>query len=131
MLDVTQGYPYFLQEWGSQAWAAATASPITAADVAAATPVAVAELDDRFFRVRLDRLTPKERQYLRAIAAVGNEVVRSSDVAERLGRTIGSLGPLRDALIKKGMVYSAGHGEIRFTVPLFGSFMRRAMDEPN
>ena len=130
VLEVTQGYPYFLQEWGSQTWAAAPASPITAADVAAATPIAVAELDESFFRVRLDRLTPKERGYLRAIAAVGDDVaVRSSDVAERLGRTIGSLGPLRDALIKKGMIYSVGHGEVGFTVPLFGSFMRRAMDE--
>ena len=130
VFDVTCGYPYFLQEWGSQTWATATGSSITADDVAGATPVAVAELDESFFRVRLDRLTPKERSYLRAMAALSEEVaVRSSDVAERLHRTVGSVGPLRDALIKKCMIYSVGYGEIGFTVPLFGSFMRRAMAE--
>ncbi len=129
LLEVTGRYPYFLQEWGSQTWELATASPISANDVALATPAAVAALDDSFFRVRFDRLTPLERRYLRAMAALGPGPTRSTDIAARLGRTVRSVGPVRDALIKKGMIYSPAHGDSVFTVPLFDAYMRRVMPE--
>jgi hypothetical protein len=129
VIAVTQGYPYFLQEWGAQAWATADASPITRADVGRATPIAIAELDASFFRVRLDRLSPRERGYLRAMAGVGEGDARSAEIAAAMGRTIGSVAPLREALIRKGMIYSTGFGRIAFTVPLFGDFMRRAIVE--
>ena len=129
IVRVTECYPYFLQQWGFQSWNVAAGSPVTKADVLAATPAAVAALDASFFRMRFDRLTPKERLYLRAMAAQGDGPVRSPDVAARLKRTTNACGPVRDSLIGKGMIYSPAHGLIGFTVPLFGDFMRRAMKE--
>ncbi|KAF0191216.1 MAG: ATPase [Gammaproteobacteria bacterium] len=86
-------------------------------------------LDENFFRVRFDRLTPKEKQYLRAMAEIGSGPYRTGDIADRLGAKITTLGPVRANLIRKGMVYSPSHGEMAFTVPLFDEFMRRAMPE--
>ena len=127
ILDVTQGYPYFLQEWGKQAWDAATASPITPEDVRRASATAVAELDESFFRVRFDRLTQAERRYLRAMAELGPGPHRSGDVADVISRKVTSLAPVRESLIKKGMIWSPGHGDTAFSVPLFDEFMRRSM----
>jgi len=129
IVRITQRYPYFLQQWSFQAWNVADRSPITKADVLAATPAARAALDASFFRMRFDRLTPKERQYLRAMAALGDDGQRSADVAVRLGRSTNACGPARESLIHKGMIYSPEHGVVAFTVPLFGDFMRRAMAE--
>lgn len=129
IVDVTGRYPYFLQQWGFQTWNLAERSPITKADVLAATPAARAALDASFFRMRFDRLTPKERQYMRAMAALGDHTQRSAEVAARLKRSTNACGPVRDSLIAKGMIYSPAHGEIAFTVPLFADFMRRAMAE--
>lgn len=129
LLQVTQRYPYFLQQWGSQVWNIADASPITQADVDSASPIAVAELDASFFRVRFDRLTPREKQYARAMAELGDGDLRSGDVAARLRRTTAQCGPVRDSLIRKGMVFSSEHGLLAFTVPLFADFMRRAIPE--
>jgi hypothetical protein len=123
----TQGYPYFLQEWGKHSWDAADASPITAQDVAAATQSALAELDSSFFRVRFDRLTPAEKRYLRGMATLGPGPHRSGDVAEALGVKVSSVAPTRNSLIAKGMLYSPAHGDTAFTVPLFDAFMRRVM----
>ena len=123
----TEGYPYFLQEWGKHAWDAAGQSPITVADVANASYSTVAALDEGFFRVRFDRCTPKEREYLRAMAELGPKPHRSGDIAELLGRHVTSLGPVRNKLIAKGMVWSPEHGDTAFTVPLFDKFMRRFM----
>jgi hypothetical protein len=123
----TRGYPYFLQEWGKHAWSVAPSSPITADHVRAATVQATAELDASFFRVRFDRLTPAEKNYLRAMATLGPGPHRSGDVAESLGRKVNSLGPVRSALIAKGMVYSPDYGDTAFTVPLFDQFMKRMM----
>jgi hypothetical protein len=123
----TQGYPYFLQEWGKHSWDAAVASPISAADVDAATVSALAELDASFFRVRFDRLTPAEKRYLRAMAGIGPGPHRSGDVAEALGVKVSSVAPTRNSLIAKGMLYSPAHGDTAFTVPLFDAFMRRVM----
>ena len=121
----THGYPYFLQEWGKHTWDAADKSPITLDDVESATAIAVATLDESFFRVRFDRLTPLERRYLRAMAELGPAPHRSGEIADQLGREVTSLAPTRSQLIAKGMVWSPGHGDTAFTVPLFDGFMRR------
>ncbi|ODT37587.1 MAG: AAA family ATPase [Lautropia sp. SCN 70-15] len=123
----TRGYPYFLQEWGKHAWDAAAASPITLDDVRAASASALAALDESFFRVRFDRLTPTEKRYLRAMADLGPGPHRSGDIADRLGRKVTSLAPTRNQLIAKGMIWSPSHGDTAFTVPLFDAFMKRIM----
>lgn len=127
LIDKTHGYPFYLQEWGYQAWNAAPASPIRVVDVERATETAIARLDDSFFRVRFDRLTPREKNYVRAMASLPQGPYRSGDVADVLGVPVQTLGPLRNTLIGKGMIYSPGHGEMAFTVPLFDSFLRRIM----
>lgn len=126
---LTQGYPYFLQEWGYQSWNRAERSPITQRVVKAATPVVIQRLDQNFFRVRFDRLTPGEKRFLRAMAGLGPGAHRSGDIADALGVKINGLGPVRAKLIQKGMIYSPAHGDMAFTVPLFDEFMRRAMPE--
>ncbi|MGE4251305.1 MAG: ATP-binding protein [Parvibaculaceae bacterium] len=127
IFEKTEGYPYFLQEWGKHAWDAADASPITLGNVELASQSAIAALDESFFRVRFDRLTPLEKKYLRAMAQLGAGPHRSGDVAEVLGRGVTSLGPTRNQLIAKGMIWSPSHGDTAFTVPLFDEFMRRIM----
>jgi hypothetical protein len=127
ILQQTHGYPYFLQEWGKHSWDAAPRSPITLEDVRMGTTTAIAALDESFFRVRFDRLTPVEKKYLRAMAEIGTGPHRSGDIAAQLGRKVTALGPTRNQLISKGMVYSPGHGDTAFTVPLFDEFMRRIM----
>ena len=124
---LTQGYPYFLQEWGYQSWNRAAASPITLKVVQEATATVIKRLDENFFRVRFDRLTPGEKLFLRAMAGLGSGAHRSSDIADALGVKINSLGPRRANLIRKGMIYSPAHGDMAFTVPLFDEFMLRAM----
>jgi hypothetical protein len=126
---LTKGYPYFLQEWGYQAWNHAQASPISLEVVREITDIVTTRLDENFFRVRFDRLTPRERQYLRAMAELGGGPYRTGDIADTLGVKITTLGPVRANLIKKGMVFSPSHGEMAFTVPLFDEFMRRAMPD--
>lgn len=129
IFDATQGYPYFLQEWGKQTWDIADRSPIRAADVALATPAALAQLDASFFRVRFDRMTPAEKRYVRAMAELGEGPHRSGDIADQLGVKVTSVAPLRSALIAKGMIYSPNHGDTAFTVPMFDAFMRRIMPD--
>ncbi|MBA4398135.1 MAG: AAA family ATPase [Syntrophus sp. (in: bacteria)] len=126
---LTKGYPYFIQEWGYQAWNHAAASPITRQITQEATPIVRDRLDENFFRVRFDRLTPRERQYLRAMAELGSGPYRTGDISDMLRAKITTLGPVRANLIKKGMIYSPAHGEMAFTVPLFDEFMRRAIPE--
>lgn len=127
IVDETKGYPYFLQEWGKHAWDAADASPIELDDVVRATATTIAALDESFFRVRFDRLTPAEKKYLRAMAELGPGPHRSGDIADGLQRKVTSLGPTRNQLIAKGMIWSPSHGDTAFTVPLFDEFMRRIM----
>lgn len=124
---LTKGCPYFLQEWGYQAWNHAAASPISLRDVRETTELVTRRLDENFFRVRFDRLTPREKQYLRAMAELGPGPYRTADIADTMGVKITTLGPVRASLIKKGMVYSPSHGDMAFTVPLFDEFMRRAI----
>lgn len=123
----TEGYPYFLQEWGSHAWNDAPGSPITEADVASATLHALRALDNGFFKVRFDRLTPREKEYLRAMAKLGSGPHRSGDIADVLGASVTTVAPLRGGLIRKGMIYSPAHGDTAYTVPMFDAFMRRVM----
>lgn len=129
IVDAAHGYPYFLQEWGKHAWNAAESCPIDEEDVTQASQGATSALDQSFFRVRFDRLTPREQDYLRAMADLGPGPHRSGDIAKLLGRKVESLGPLRSGLIRKGMIWSPAHGDTAFTVPLFDEFMRREMPE--
>jgi hypothetical protein len=124
MYAATGGYPYFVQAYGKVAWDVAPRSPITAADVAVAAPEAEAELAVGFFGSRYERATPAEREYLRAMADLGEDAVATSAVAETLGRAPQSLSPARDGLLKKGLVYSGQRGRIAFTVPHFGRYLR-------
>ena len=126
---LTRGYPYFLQEWGYQAWNHATVSPISLHDVHQTPDVVTKRLEENFCRVRFDRLTPREKRYLRAMAELGSGPYRSGAIADTLEAAINRLGPVRASLIRKGMVYSPSHGEMAFTVPLFDEFLRRAMPE--
>jgi hypothetical protein len=130
IVSATRGYPYFLQEWGKHSWDVANRSPITLADVSAASVEALAALDESFFRVRFDRLTPAEKKYLRAMAELGPGPHRSGDIAQTLNKTVNSLGPLRQSLITKGMIWSPSHGDTTFTVPLFDEFMKRIVPGP-
>ena len=125
----TQGYPYFLQEWGKHVWDIAERSPIVAGDVERASHEVSAALDTGFFRARFDRLTPAQKRYLRAMAELGPGPHRSGEIARMLGRKVTALGPTRAQLIAKGMVWSAARGDTAFTVPRFDRFMRRIMPE--
>lgn len=127
IIEKTKGYPYFLQEWGKHTWEIASQSPIRRDDVLNASDEAVAALDESFFRVRFDRLTPTEKRYLRTMAELGPGPHRSGDIAEKLRRSVSSLGPTRASLIVKGMIWSPTHGDTAFTVPLFDEFMKRIM----
>lgn len=127
IFNQTKGYPYFLQQWGKHSWQCANDSTITAADVNLATELAVSHLDASFFRTRLDRLTPSEKRYIRAMAEIGAGPHRSGDIAALLGRTVNNVAPIRQKLIEKGMIYSSAHGDNSFTVPLFDGYMKRVM----
>jgi hypothetical protein len=127
ILRVTEGYPYFLQQWGAETWNISAGPEITLQDVRAASSIALKRLDESFFRVRFDRLTPKEKEYLRALAKLGRGPQRSGEIADELGMSVQSVAPLRNGLIKKGMIYSPAHGDTEFTVPLFDQFLCRVM----
>ncbi len=127
ILRHTEGYPYFLQEWGKHSWEIADISPIAFEDTRRATVTALAELDASFFHVRFDRLTPSQKNYMRAMAELGSGPHRSGDIANILNRKITTVAPIRNSLISKGMVYSPSHGDTAFTVPLFHDFMKRTM----
>lgn len=125
IIERARGYPYFLQEWGFHVWNAALATPVCRGLVDQVTPIVVRHLDDNFFLVRFDRLTPAEKKYLRAMAELGPGPHRSGDIATQLGVRVESVAPRRSALISKGMIYSPAHGDTAFTVPLFDEFLRR------
>ena len=118
------GYPYFVQAYGKATWDVAASSPVTAHDVSVAGPIAAGELAIGFFGSRYERATPAEREYMRAMALLGDEPVPTAQVAEELGRKPASVSPARDNLIKKGLIYSSERGLIAFTVPHFGRFLR-------
>lgn len=127
ILTVTERYPYFLQQWGHEAWNVAQDDIIRAKDVFQANNNALAKLDESFFKVRFERCTRGEKRYMRALAELGSGASRSGDVADILQVKVTSLGPVRSSLIKKGMIYSPNHGDVDFTVPLFHKYMMRVM----
>ncbi|MDX6742058.1 ATP-binding protein [Actinocorallia sp. A-T 12471] len=124
LYDAADGYPYFVQAYAKVVWDLAPTSPITAHDIAVAAPEAESELAVGFFGSRYERATPAERDYMRAMAVLGDEPVTTASVADELGRKPSSLSPARDGLIKKGLIYSAERGLVAFTVPHFGKFLR-------
>jgi hypothetical protein len=128
IVDYTEGFPYFLQEYGKLVWDAATSSPITLEDVRNAREAVEAKLDGSFFRVRIDRTTDLELQYLRAMAELGPTPQQAKDVASLMERTSEQLGPTRSRLIEKGLLYTPGYGLAAFTVPQFDRYLRRAHD---
>lgn len=127
IVDITQGYPYFLQEWGYHAWNAAPSPTIDLETAIEATKRAIARLDGGFFRVRFDRLTPREKEYMRGMAELGPGPHRSGDIARALKNEVRQVAPLRSGLIRKGMLYSPAHGDTAFTVPMFDEFLKRTM----
>lgn len=131
IMSKTEGYPYFLQEWGYHSWNIATTTKIDLETVKKATEVSLQRLDESFFRVRFDRLTPSEKRYLLALAEFGSGPHRSGDIAEKLKVKPQTVAPTRASLIKKGMIHSPSYGDMEFTVPLFDDFMRREMSLKN
>ena len=129
ILRITEGYPYFLQEWGSACWKVADGPSVTRSEVDAASPVAITELDSTFFRVRFERTTPFERRYLRAMAELGPGPHRSGEIANAMDRPVQGVAPTRSNLISKGMIYSPAHGDTAFTVPLFDQYLKRTMPD--
>ena len=125
VVEYTQGYPYFLQEYGRIIWDEASASPVSLDEVASLLPLIEAKLDESFFRVRAERTTELELRYLYAMARLGPEAHRASEVAQGVGRTVEQAGPIRSRLIDKGLLYTPGHGLAAFTVPQFDRYMLR------
>jgi hypothetical protein len=121
----TEGYPYFLQEYGSALWNQIDELKVSAEDVAFAQAAVEAKLDGGFFRVRIERASELEQRYLRAMAELGSQPQRTKDVAELLGRTSEQVAPIRARLIEKGLLYTPGRGLAAFTVPQFDRFMLR------
>lgn len=121
----TQGYPFFLQEWASVAWNNAEGQEITFKDVDHSYAETLALLDEGFFRVRIDRLTKSEIQFVKTMSSLGDGPYAMADIARAMNRSLSSLGPSRAGIISKGMIYSTDHGFLDFTVPLFADFMRR------
>lgn len=125
IIDMTSGYPFFLQEWAHHAWNVAQRTPINLHDVDIASKLALERLDGGFFRVRIDRLTNAEVDYVKAMASLGKGPYKVNDVAKALDKHPKSLGPRRASIITKGMIYSPSYGDIDFTVPLFDDFLQR------
>jgi hypothetical protein len=125
VVDYSEGYPYFLQEYGNTLWNQIDESPVTAEDAAVAEAAVEAKLDGGFFRVRAERTSELEQRYLRAMAELGPEPQGAADVAALVGRTSQQVAPIRARLIDKGLLYTPGRGLAAFTVPQFDRFMRR------
>lgn len=129
LVGETQGYPYFLQQFGQDTWNAADGSKLTLTDAKIGAARGRAELDGGFFRARWDRATRAEQRYLRAMSEDGDHGSPSGEVASRLGKSPNSLGPARANLISKGLVYAPEHGVVAFTVPGMADFIRRQPDQ--
>ncbi|HEY1428561.1 MAG TPA: ATP-binding protein [Candidatus Tumulicola sp.] len=125
LYELTQGYPFYVQEFAYNTWNAAAASPITRADVDGIEKRVIAQLDEGFFRARYDRTSKSERRYMRAMAELGEGPYASNDVARVLGGTQSAFSTTRDSLVRTGMIYAPARGQIAFTVPLFAGFLRR------
>ena len=128
VLAAARGYPYFIQELGSYVWNEATGSPISGQVAIKGCKKAIEALDNSFFKVRMDRSTTAERNFMKAMASLPKGPYKTADVATKLGKQVSSIGPVRATLISKGFIYSPQHGEIAFTVPLFDEYIRRNFD---
>ena len=127
-MEETAGYPYFLQEFGKQAWNLAVGPHrITLEDADGSVPIALRELDSGFFSVQFDRTTDAERAYLAAMASLGPGPYQSGRVAAAMDKNTSQVSPQRNSLITKGLCHSPSHGQIAFTVPMFHDFVRRRM----
>ena len=127
IVAASEGYPYFIQEWGKRTWNAASSNTITTKDVKTAEPIVEIALDEDFYHVRVGRLTPREIEYLQAMAQLGPGPYSSPEIAKKLGVSTNSLSTRRKDLIDKGMIYSPTHGELAFSVPLFDKHLKRAL----
>ena len=127
IVKITEGYPFFLQEWGYQAWNASPAKTIPASIIPQVTRAAIARLDKNFFKSRMHRMTQREQDYVCAMAALGPGNHRSGDIAGKMGISVSAAAPIRGTLIAKGMIYSPAHGDTAFTVPMFDAYVRRAI----
>jgi hypothetical protein len=125
VVSLTQGYPYFLQEYGREIWRMGLDPVISAEQVAAAEPVVQEYLDENFFRQRVGKLPDAERRYLSAMAELGDGPQETREVAALLGQTQQALSTLRDRLIKASLIYAPRRGCVDFTVPLCGDYVRR------
>lgn len=125
IVRLTRGYPHFLQEWGFQIWNASPSSPVGQGCLGEAGQRALSRLDERYFKVRFDQLTPKEKDYVIAMARLGPGPYRSSEVADALGEKLSTLGPRRAQILAKGLIYSPAYGDIAFTIPMFDEYLKR------
>lgn len=125
IMKETQGYPYFIQEWGYQAWNVASKSPIIRANIEKCSELAIKRLDQNFFLSRYERISDPQKAYLHAMAELGPGPHKSGDIAKLLGKETSQLGPIREGLIQNGMIYSPKYGFAAFTVPLFDDYLRR------
>ena len=125
MVEASEGYPYFIQQWGNCTWDVAKDKTIGEHDAKAAESLVEARLDQDFYQGRMGRLTQKEIEYLRAMANIGAEPYKSADIAEALGVQQSSMSNRRKDLINKGMIYSPSHGELAFSVPMFDKYLKR------
>lgn len=130
ILKFTEGYPYFLQEYGKHVWNIASGDTISKQDVEAARQGVIAQLDESFFRVRIDRTTTAERNYVVAMAHLGRGPYKTGDIAAKLGKQSTTVAPLRGQLINKGLVFGPSYGMTDFTVPQFDDFLRRNFPAP-
>jgi hypothetical protein len=126
-IDFTEGYPYFLQEFGQAAWNVADGPQISDTDARDAQGMVEEKLDSGFFRVRHARTTELELAYLRAMAQLGPQPHLAGAVARLLGRTSQQCGPTRSLLIEKGLLYTPEHGYAAFTVPQFDRYLKRTI----
>lgn len=130
IIRFTEGYPYFLQEYGKHAWNIASGSIITMQDIESARPAVVAQLDENFFRVRIDRMTAAEKNYVIGMAHLGRGPYKTGDIAAKIGKVSTAVAPLRGQLINKGLVFGPSYGMTDFTVPQFDDFVRRNYPAP-
>ena len=121
----SKGYPFFIQELCNTIWEETESEIIKKSDVERVIPVFLDKLDKGFFKIRYDRCTKKEHDFLFAMVRCGSLPCTISNVAKILGKRVSSISPTRAQLISKGIIYSTGHGEIDFTVPQFDRYLKR------
>lgn len=128
IIRITGGYPYFLQEYGKQVWNFIKDARIDINSAREAYPVFEKSLDESFFKVRYDRATPKEKEFMLAMAKCGDLPCTMAQIATKMRTNVPSISPVRGQLIYKGFIYSPGYGEVDFTVPQFKQYLRRVQN---